>query len=383
MSADDDLVAAVDAKNLKSAQAAIAAGASPNAKDKRGMLVLKTSCVRKQKGLARALIDAGADVNATDEKGRAALHWLAEELAEADLAKLCIEKGAKVDQLDTEKYTQVSPLHRAVKRPKLDFAQALLEGGANVDVRDYEGHTPLMLLCKSESGVMSKTEMENAKWLVARGADVNAANDDGETPLMFAAGSGREMTEFLLGKHAKVTSNKWQMTPLYYCLSTNDKDKALWDLLISAGCDVNHDGERGTPLREAQTCWNPTAVAYLLAKGADPNVKDERGETPLESAIQLKQDKIIKLLESAANAGAPVKAKPPAPAPAAAPAKSAATTPAAKPVAAKKPVAKKAAAKNPAKNPAKNAPTKKPAAKKSAAKKSAAKKPVKKPARSK
>jgi ankyrin repeat protein len=355
MSADDDLVAAVDAKNLKGAQAALAAGANPNAKDAGGMLVLKTACVLKQKGLAKALIDAGADVNATDENGRAALHWMAEDLADADLAKLCIEKGAKVDQLDTEEYTQISPLHRAVVRPKLDFAQALVDGGATIDVRDYEGHTPLMMLCKSSSGVMSKTEIENAKWLVARGADINAVNENGETPLMFAAGSGREMTEFLLGKGAKVTSNTWQMTPLYYCLSTNDKDKALWDLLIAAGCDVNHDGERGTPLREAQSCWNPTAVAYLLAKGAKQDVKDDRGETPLESAIRLKQDKIIKLLESAAKAGAPVKTKP---APASAPvAKKPAKVVAKKPV--KKPPPKKAAAKKPMKKPVKKAPPKK------------------------
>jgi hypothetical protein len=41
-----------------------------------------------------------------------------------------------------------------------------------------------------------------------------------------------------------------------------------------------------------------------LSKGADPSLKDADGETALESAIKLKQDKIIKLQESAAKPGA-------------------------------------------------------------------------------
>jgi hypothetical protein len=54
-----------------------------------------------------------------------------------------------------------------------------------------------MLLCKSASGAMSKTEIANAKWLIARGANINAKNDS-----------------------------------------------------VAAGCDVNHNGERGTVLHE-------------------------------------------------------------------------------------------------------------------------------------
>lgn len=308
MSANDDLVAACDKKDVKGAAAALAAGASPDATDANGMSVLNTACVLKSKALVKLLIEAGANVAAPDKHGRAALHWLAADLAEPDLARLCIAKGANVDALDTEKFSTKSALHRAVMRPKQDFAEALLDGGANIEIEEFDRHnTPLSLLCKSQSGAMSKTEIANAKWLISRGANINAKNDSDETPLHHAAGSSREMTQFLLEKGAKITTNKWGMTPLYYCFSTNDKDKALWDLLIAAGCDVNHNGERGTVLHNAQSHWNPTGVAYLLSKGADPSLKDNDGETPLESAIKLKQDKIIKLLESAAKPAAKTK----------------------------------------------------------------------------
>ncbi len=339
MSANDDLVAACDKKDVKGAAAALAAGASPDATDPSGMSVLNTACVLKSKALAKLLIEAGANVNATDKNGRAALHWLAEDLAEADLAALCIAKGANVDALDTEEFSTKSALHRAVLRPKLDFAEVLLDAGANIEIADLDDHnTPLMVLCKSDSGAMSKTEIANAKWLIERGANIDAKNDSDETPLHLAAGSSREMTQFLLAKGAKITTNKWGMTPLYYCFSTNDKDKALWDLLIAAGCDVNHNGERGTVLHNAQSHWNPTGVAYLLSKGADPSLEDADGETPLASAIKLKQDKIIKLLESAAKPGAAKKAAPVAKAP---PAKA----PPAKEPAPKKPAPKAAKAK--------------------------------------
>lgn len=310
MSANDDLVAACDNKDVKGAAAALAAGASADATDPSGMSVLNTACVLKSKSLAKLLIEAGANVNATDKDGRAALHWLAESLAEAELARLCIAKGANVDALDTKQFSTRAALHRAVTRPKLDFAEALLDGGANIEIEElHKQNTPLLLLCKSESGAMSKTEIANAKWLIARGANIQAKNASGETPLHLAAGSSREMTQFLLEKGAKITTNNYGMTPLYYCFSTNDKDKALWDLLIAAGCDVNHNGERGTVLHDAQSHWNPTGVAYLLSKGADPSLKDADGETPLESAIKLKQDKIIKLLEGAAKPAKAAKAK--------------------------------------------------------------------------
>lgn len=101
MSANEDLVAACNKKDVKGAAAALAAGASPDATDPEGMSVLNTACVLKSKALAKLLLEAGANVNATDEDGRAALHWLAEDLPEADLAALCIAKGANVDALDT------------------------------------------------------------------------------------------------------------------------------------------------------------------------------------------------------------------------------------------------------------------------------------------
>lgn len=52
-----------------------------------------------------------------------------------------------------------------------------------------------------------------------------------------------------------------------------------------------------TPLYAAQSSWNPTAVKYFLKKGASTTHKDSDGKTLIERARDLKQDKILKLLE--------------------------------------------------------------------------------------
>jgi ankyrin repeat protein len=199
------------------------------------------------------------------------------------------------------KYAGYAALHQAVQRPKLDLAGLLLDRGADIEVRNTEhGNTPLLLLTKSNSGEMSKTEVANALWLIERGADVNARNEEGATPLHHAADANSlVIIDALVAKRAQVTLSTYGQTPLFYCLSTNFSNTAIWDRLIALGCDVNHVDERkDTPLLRAQSSWNVKAVAYLLTRGADPSHRNAEGETALESATALNQEKIIKVLGS-------------------------------------------------------------------------------------
>src|ERR1700744_3769702 len=94
-------------------------------------------------------------------------------------------------------------------------------------------------MCKSKSGSMSKTEVEIALWLIEHGADVMKPNADTATPMHLVARSGNLVVlNALVAKGAKVTKTKLDYSPLHYCMSTHDKDVAVWDRLIELGCNV-------------------------------------------------------------------------------------------------------------------------------------------------
>ncbi|KAI3896212.1 hypothetical protein MKW92_031749 [Papaver armeniacum] len=113
---------------------------------------------------------------------------------------------------------------------------------------------------------------------------VDAVDEDGRTALLFVAGLGSEE-----------------------CVR----------LLASAGANVNHKDIRGqlTPLHMAAGYVKPNVVRVLIELGADPEIEDERGRTPLDlakevlnatpkgSAVQFARrlglENVIKVLEEA------------------------------------------------------------------------------------
>jgi len=204
----------------------------------------------------KALLDGGnADVKEKDKHGKTVLIWLADEMRDLALAERVIDAGCPIDAIDD---------------------------------RDIEGYSALHIAVTPPSGS-------------EKGADPMAVDDNKATPLHLASGSGSlVMIEALVARGAKVTRDAQGSTPLFYCLSTHDKDTKLWDRLIALGCGIDDQNDsKTTPIMEAQVCWNPAGVKHFIAKGANLGLKDDEGKTVLERARDLKQAKIIPLLEKA------------------------------------------------------------------------------------
>lgn len=194
----------------------------------------------------------------------------------------------------------MSPADQALLDAKtMKQLEKALAAGANLEATDEDQRTKLLLLCKSKSGAMSKTEEQLALALIDKGANLHAVDEGGVGALHHAARSGsRTLVELLLARGVKPTLTNLAYTPLHYCTGTHYKDAQIWDALLAAGNPldaVNKWGE--TPLYAAQSSWNPTAVKYFLAKGASTTHKDAKGKTLLERATELKQDKILALLK--------------------------------------------------------------------------------------
>ncbi|CAN5581728.1 hypothetical protein BH10PLA1_BH10PLA1_13060 [soil metagenome] len=95
-----------------------------------------------------------------------------------------------------------SGLFTAARTAQLDVAKLLLERGAKVDGSNDGGNTPLWFACQSSADAADRIAV--AKLLLDAGANPRRQCEDQSTPLHFAAWRGpREMVELLIRHNAK------------------------------------------------------------------------------------------------------------------------------------------------------------------------------------
>ncbi len=141
------------------------------------------------------------------------------------------------------------------------------------------------------------------KQQINSGFDVDTKDKGGETALHVAVQHGNlEIIRFLLEKGAKVSiKDKAKRAPLAMVFDSFEDDEAttreIIHLLVSKGADIdvrNDDDGSHTLLMSAAEDDNLEGVKFLLELGANPNLKDEDGETTLQKTDS---DEIKQLLK--------------------------------------------------------------------------------------
>ena len=186
----------------------------------------------------------------------------------------------------------------AAEAGDLAALRRLLEAGTPVDGRDGRQRTALLAATHAN-------RIDAARLLIERGANVNAKDDLQDSPFLYAGAEGRlEILRLTLAAGADLKStNRYGGTALIPAAHHGHVDTVRE--LLKTKIDVNHVNRLGwTALLEAIILGDGGAahteiVRLLVAGGADVNLADAQGVTPLAHAEQRGQAVIAQGLRRA------------------------------------------------------------------------------------
>jgi uncharacterized protein len=314
------------------------AGAKPSLANKYGSTPLLEAAVRGNPVVIEKLLKAGADSNQGNADGQTALLIVA-RTSNVTVAKLLISHGAQVNV--TEHWHDQTPLMWAAAEKQPAMVKLLLDHGAKVDarsrlnqwtrmvtaepraqMRDVGGFTPLLYAAREGC-------LECVKLLLASHADINLPDPEGVTPLIMALTNFHfDVGAYMVSKKANVnTWDWWGRTPLWATVDLNtiphggrpDRPSLddttsvkMLEILLDAGANPNVQlklfppyravgPDRGadlmltmgaTPLLRAAKAADVAAIRLLLAHGANPNLPNIQGVTPVMAAAGLGSNEI-------------------------------------------------------------------------------------------
>src|ERR1700737_3599033 len=233
-------------------------------------------------GLAAELLDHGASVDARDWFGARPLSHAA-RFGHLAMVDLLLARGAP---LNARNLSGATALFFAVEGNHTPVAQRLIERGADVNLAGRSGVTPIAAAAYRDNNPIVED-------LINHGADDRAPDQTGKPPIVYAAAGARfDIVKRLVARNLDVNSRyPNDLTLLMWASGPDEKAPEteaikVVSYLLDAGAHIDDRDARGrTALMIAAEGGRAEIANLLLARGADPSLKDKAGKRAADLTV--------------------------------------------------------------------------------------------------
>jgi len=232
--------------------------------------------------LATELLDHDASVDARDRFGARPLSHAA-RFGHLAMVDLLLARGAP---LNARNLAGATALFFAVEGNHTPVAQRLIERGADVNLAGRSGVTPVAAAAYRGNNTIVED-------LLVHGADDRAPDQTGKPPIVYAAaGAQFDIVKRLLVRNLDINSRyPNDLTLLMWASGPDEKVPEteaikVVSYLLDAGAHIDDRDARGrTALMIAAEGGRAEIANLLLARGADPSLKDKAGKSAADLTV--------------------------------------------------------------------------------------------------
>lgn len=260
------LVLALENEYFELADAMLQHGAEISARDQNGWTPLIWASIKGYGRVVEYLIENGADLHICSDDGWNALTG-AFFKQHTGIVDLLTKHGAHFGR----KYREAALLS-AYQHGSHNIVRSLIEAGINVNIGTSDGQ-PLLIL------VLARGDQDILELLLDAGADPNIRSKQGNPALLDAILFGQYQSAMrLIERGASVNVNGPKWAPIHAAADHGRVE--LCKALLDAGASLNHlSPVKRTALMQASERKHADVVEFLMERGADPNLRDEKGIT--------------------------------------------------------------------------------------------------------
>jgi ankyrin repeat protein len=232
--------------------------------------------------LATKLLDEGASLDARDRLGARPLSHAAKS-GHLQMVDLLLARGAPID---ARNLAGATALYFAAEGSHILIAQRLIERGADVNLTGRSGISPIAAAAYAGNELIVEA-------LLAHGADERVPDETGKPPIVYAAAGARlDIIKRLLARNIDINIRYPNDLTLLMWASGPDQQvpegqaNEVVAYLLEAGAHIDDRDDRGrTALMIAAEGGHAEIADLLLAKGADPSLKDKAGKRAADLTV--------------------------------------------------------------------------------------------------